>query len=152
MNKLSNIFSNDYLLLCIRLVIGLLLLFTGLEKIKDIPGFAESILNYRMLPQITINIFAISLAWIELFTGILILIGINTKESSIIVFTMVVIFTLGVFIALLRGLNIDCGCFGTVLAQKVGIMKILENLIALSLIWILIVNGAGRYVLNYKFN
>lgn len=38
------------------------------------------------------------------------------------------VFTLGVFIALLKGLNIDCGCFGEG-SEKVGLKKIGENVL-----------------------
>ncbi len=38
------------------------------------------------------------------------------------------VFTLGVILAIFRNLDIDCGCFGTLHAQKVGLLKIIENL------------------------
>ena len=38
------------------------------------------------------------------------------------------VFIIAILISLARGLNIDCGCFGTVGGTKVGIQKILENI------------------------
>ena len=35
--------------------------------------------------------------------------------------------TLAVLAALLRGLDIECGCFGTADASRVGVVKVLEN-------------------------
>jgi hypothetical protein len=46
---------------------------------------------------------------------------------------MLSVFTFAVVIAVFRNLDIDCGCFGTMHVQKVGLLKILENMILISL-------------------
>ena len=41
---------------------------------------------------------------------------------------LLVIFIVAIIISLFRGLDINCGCFGTVDGAKVGLQKILENI------------------------
>jgi hypothetical protein len=53
--------------------------------------------------------------------------GISAKENSAILSGLLVIFIIAIVISLIRGLDINCGCFGTVDGSKVGILKILEN-------------------------
>jgi putative oxidoreductase len=145
---MKKILSNDYLLLIFRIVVGMIFIFASLEKITNPAKFAENILNYKLLPDIFINLLAITLPWIELTCGLLLLFGIRSRESSIIIFTMLMIFTIGVFIAVLRGLNIDCGCFGTLMAEKIGLQKIIENTVLLIFSFIIILSGAGRFSLK----
>jgi hypothetical protein len=40
---------------------------------------------------------------------------------------MLVVFIAAIGISIARGLNIDCGCFGTAGGSQVGFLKLLEN-------------------------
>jgi uncharacterized membrane protein YphA (DoxX/SURF4 family) len=121
------IISNKYLLLIFRLFLGFIFVFAAVTKISDPEAFSQSIYNYKLLPLSLVNIFAILLPWIELVAGILLIFGISVKENSTILSGFLIIFILAITISLFRGLDIDCGCFGTVDGAKVGIAKILEN-------------------------
>jgi len=125
---MKKILTNKYLLLFSRIILGLVFIFAGAEKISDPEQFAVAISNYRIFPVLTLNIISITLPWLEVFAGILLLFGISIKENSAIVGSLMIFFTVFVFAALLRGLDIDCGCFGTSDGQKVGLLKILENI------------------------
>ena len=124
---MRKLLSNKYLVLTSRIVLGIVFIFAGAEKIAGPDSFAVAISNYRIFPVFTLNIIAITLPWLEVVAGLLVIFGISIKENSAIIGTLMVAFTVMVFIALLRGLDIDCGCFGTFDAQKVGFQKILEN-------------------------
>lgn len=128
---MKSILANKYLILFSRFILGFIFVYAAVEKIADPDGFAVSISNYRILPIAMVNIFAIALPWLELITGILLIYGICTKENSFIIGNLMLVFTIMIMIAVLRGLDIDCGCFGTGDAQKVGLIKIIENLILL---------------------
>lgn len=132
---MKNIISNKYLLLSSRIILAFVFIFAGAEKISDPDQFAVAISNYKIFPIFSLNIIAITLPWLEVAAGILLLFGISVKENSAIIGTLMIFFTVIVLIALLRGLDIDCGCFGTSDGQKVGLVKIIENigLIILSL-------------------
>ena len=60
------------------------------------------------------------------------------KENSAILNGLLVIFIIAIIISLFRGLDINCGCFGTVDGAKVGLQKILENIGLLILGFVLI--------------
>ena len=122
---MNNFFSNKYLLLFTRIVLGFIFIYAGAEKISDPESFAVSISNYRLLPIATINFFAITLPWIELVAGILLIFGIAVKENSSILFSMLLVFTIAIVISLFRGLSIDCGCFGK--GSQIGLLKLVEN-------------------------
>ena len=127
-NNLKHFYSNHWLLLTARVILSLVFIFAGIEKISDPESFAVAIINYRIFPIFTVNLIAIILPWLELIAGLLLLLGISIKENSAIILTLMSVFTLLIIAAVLRGLDIECGCFGTSDSREVGILKIFENL------------------------
>ncbi len=123
--------KNKYFILLCRTTVALVFIFAGASKINDAAGFAVSISNYRILPDFLINITAIILPWIEIIAGILFLFGIYIKENALILNSLLGLFILMIMIAVIRGLDIECGCFGTNDAQQVGLLKIAENVFLL---------------------
>ena len=128
---MKNIFNNKYLLLIFRVIVSFVFIYAGIEKISNPAGFSDAINNYRILPLITVNFFAITLPWIELIAGVLILFGISVKENSFVITVLLVVFLIAIIISLARGLNIECGCFGTLSGTRIGLEKIIENLVLL---------------------
>lgn len=138
---MKNLFSNMYLLFLIRLVLGFIFIYAGAEKISDPEAFAISISNYRLLPVSTLNFFAITLPWIELVAGVLIIFGIAVRENSSIIFSMLLVFTIAIIISLFRGLSIDCGCFGK--GSQIGLLKLGENTLMIIGSFLLMVFGSN---------
>jgi len=111
-----------------RIYLALVFILSGLDKINNLSDFAQSIENYRLFPTYIINIFAIIIPWLEVITGGLLLLGLFIKENAVIIFSLLLVFTIAVITAVLRNLDIECGCSGTYDGQKVGIIKIVENI------------------------
>ena len=130
--------NNKYLLLLFRVIVGFVFIYAGILKISDPAGFSDAINNYDILPLSFVNFFAITLPWIEVVAGLFLLFGISVKENSFIISAMLVVFLLAIVISLGRGLNIECGCFGTSSGTKVGIIKLVENSILLIFSFVLI--------------
>lgn len=140
---MKNIFANKYFLLLSRVILGFIFIYAGMEKISDPEGFARSINNYKLLPFSFINVAALILPWVEVTTGLLLLFGIVSKESAFILSSLLIVFFIAITISLFRGLNIDCGCFGTAGGAKVGIQKLAENFLLILLGIQLIFFGGG---------
>jgi len=107
--------------------VGFVFIYAGILKISDPAGFSDAINNYDLLPLLFVNLFAITLPWIEVVAGLFLMFGISVKENSFIISVMLVVFLLAIVISLGRGLNIECGCFSTSSGSKVGIIKLVEN-------------------------
>lgn len=117
----------NYTIAITRIYLAIVFILSGLDKIADLSTFAQSIENYKILPISIVNLVAIFIPWLELVAGAFLLLGIYIKENSVIIITLLTVFTLGVISAILRNLDIDCGCQGTFDGQKVGLLKIVEN-------------------------
>ncbi len=135
--------SNKYLLFLLRILLGLIFIYAGAEKISDSAGFSTSIANYRLLPIFMINFFAITIPWIEIVAGSMLILGISVKENAAIITAMLSVFIIAIGISLIRGLDIECGCFGT--GNQIGIQKIIENSLMFIAGWILIYKGSKLF-------
>ncbi len=119
--KSPRLFGTRLLNCLLRLLLGAVFVFAGAIKILDPEKFAVDVYNYRMLPYDMINSFAIALPWVEVVAGLLLVLGIWVRASALVISGLTVMFFIAISQAVARGLNIECGCFGTAEGSKVGI-------------------------------
>jgi len=74
-------------------------------------GLASSIYNYRLFPAPIIGLSAAFVPWISLLAGLSLILGVKVKAASFIVSVLLVIFISLAVSSVIRGLDIDCGCF-----------------------------------------
>ncbi len=127
---MRNILTNKYLQLAARLFVGFIFLYAGLGKIVEPQTFAKEIANYHILPDFLINITALVLPWLEVIIGIFLIAGIRIRASATIASVSMLVFIIAVLSAMIRGLDINCGCFADKVVM-VGWRKIIEDLIIL---------------------
>lgn len=108
--------------------IGLLFLAAALAKIGDVAAFARQLHNFHMVPLWSEHLLAMTLPWIELVAGLALVLGIRPRAGAVVVTASLVVFTAAVAVAMARGLDIECGCFGTADGSRVGFVKLVENL------------------------
>jgi uncharacterized membrane protein YphA (DoxX/SURF4 family) len=119
-----------------RIVIAVVFLLAAVPKILDPLEFAKAIANYKVYMPVVgydyIYLVAIVLPSLELVAAVALFLPRWKRAGSLICGAMLLMFIVLIGQAVLRGLNIDCGCFGSgkvahALAQKVGVEKILED-------------------------
>ena len=119
-----------------RWLIGFVFLYAALAKIGDISTFASQIHHFRLAPVWSENLIAMVLPWVELAAGLSLLLGIRPRAGGMTAAILMAVFLVAVGLAVLRGLDIECGCFGTSDGAKVGLAKLAENTGLLVLSWI----------------
>ena len=96
----------------------------GILKVADPAKFALDIGHYRLAPHRLVNLVAVLLPWIEVVTGSFVLAGVWLRASALLLASLTALFFLVIVSALARGLNIECGCFGTVGGRHVGLVNL----------------------------
>ncbi len=119
-----------YIPVLFRMILGVVLIVSGMEKIPHVGDFARAIDNYHILPFGLENLMAILLPWVEIVAGISLIGGFFLNGASLITGSMMVMFILAIASAMLRGYNIECGC-GLKEGEMVGMGKIIEDIIYL---------------------
>jgi len=103
--------AQRYFLLALRIGLGLVFIYAGILKIRDPIAFAGSVAAYKLLPYFLNYLVAATIPWVELICGTLLIIGYRVRASAGIVAAMNILFIVLLTSTIVRGLDIDCGCF-----------------------------------------
>ncbi len=113
--------------LIFRVFIGGYFLYAAIPKIIEPLAFATSIGHYEMLPSWSVNAYALVIPWLELLVGVCLVAGYRVRINASAAGIMLVMFTVAVAWAVVQGLKIDCGCFGSQGGEDVSWMKVAKN-------------------------
>ncbi len=94
-----------------RLLIGGAFIYTSFPKLLRPDEFARLVYGYRILHPDLVNLAGITLPWVELAAGVFLVVGIMPRSSALVIAAMLAMFIGAGFLALVRGLEISCGCF-----------------------------------------
>jgi uncharacterized membrane protein YphA (DoxX/SURF4 family) len=128
MNRLVRWLSHPRVVVTAQTLTALAFLAAALAKIGDAATFARQIHHFRLVPFGLENLAAITLPWIELVLALAILSRLRPRAGSAVGLALMTVFVLAVVAAVARRLDIECGCFGTADATRVGAAKLIENL------------------------
>ena len=130
-NKTSCRRYGPTVLLIVRYSLGCLFLYSALPKIRQPYDFLSSVYQYEMLGPKAGMVVAMVLPWFELVVGICLLGGIFVSGALLAVAAMGAMFTCGIAMALYRGLNITCGCFGASSGDKINFLTLIRAAVIL---------------------
>ena len=108
---MKTIITNNWVELAARWVLGLIFIYASFHKILSPADFAKILYGYDLFPAALINLIAIILPFIELLSGLALILGIFPKSTSLIITVMILAFIMALSINLVRGYEFDCGCF-----------------------------------------
>ena len=108
---MEKLFTNKYFVVIARVVLGAIFVYASFDKMANPEAFLKAIHNYKILPVQLENPLAIFLPWMELITGLLLIVGKWQKACLLIYNILMIIFVIALSQALIRGLDISCGCF-----------------------------------------
>ena len=95
-----------------RLVLGTVWIVAGASKAVDLDEAVRSVRAYRVLPEWAVPAVGAGLPFLEIALGALLIVGLGVRLSSVVSVALLTIFIAGIVSAGVRGLKIDCGCFG----------------------------------------
>jgi uncharacterized membrane protein YphA (DoxX/SURF4 family) len=153
----SSLVAGPTLALLGRFVLGGLFIYMGLSKVLHPVEFLKLLRQYEIMQQpILLNVIAGGLPWFEVFTGLLLVMGIAVRGAGLLSVGMLIPFTLAIAqrAAAIHqaqgtafcGIRFDCGCGnGEVLICR----KLVENIILIALACLVVAVRAPRASLYY---
>jgi putative oxidoreductase len=101
-----------YAVFAVSLGLAAVFLYAGVDKMRDPLQFADSVAGFAILPAAFIGPFALALPPFEIACGLLLLWPPVRRIGALAIALLSVMFFAALSSALLRGLTLDCGCFG----------------------------------------
>ena len=115
--------------LIFRVILGITLIYASYYKILDPEAFSKNIHNYHITDNLVWveNLVALILPWLELILGVFLIFGVFLKGSTNITIGLLAFFIIILSQAVLRGIDVHCGCFKT--EADVGVTDLRMELI-----------------------
>ncbi len=102
-----------WLLATLRVLLGGMFIYAGAVKVGSPQPFADSIASFRLLPASLIDLVALGLPSFEVLLGLWLLTGWRRRQAAFCTLAVTGVFLLALGSAFVRGLSVDCGCFGS---------------------------------------
>lgn len=103
----------DWVSVGCRLAVGALFLLAGGAKLAEPGSFSAALVAYAILPIGFIYWVSLLFPWVEVLLGLLLVSGTFTRAAAWTAIGFLLMFSVLIAQALLRGLSLDdCGCFG----------------------------------------
>jgi uncharacterized membrane protein YphA (DoxX/SURF4 family) len=97
--------------LAARLFVGAVLIYASYDKAWQPAEFARALAAYEMAPLVLVNPGSVLLAWLELLTGALLVLGMAVRAAALWASGLFTLFIGLMVYAGLTGAGYDCGCF-----------------------------------------
>ena len=126
----------------VGIVLGGLFVYAGLQKHLAPYVFAEAVMEYQLLPQSLTGLTVAILPWLEMVSGVALILGILPlsrlviqsipvgtllrRSALLLILGQSLLFASVLLITIARGLDIDCGC-GLFFQRQVGPAAIVED-------------------------
>lgn len=125
-----------------RLSLAGVFLYAGFLKGSDPVAFAGQVAAYQILPYALNYLVAAMLPFVELLCGVLLLLNRRVRPALLVLFGMNTVFMLALFSLVLRGLDIDCGCFhpageGAGTSPSMALLRDAGLMVAILVAWVL---------------
>jgi uncharacterized membrane protein YphA (DoxX/SURF4 family) len=98
--------------LVLRLLMGSIFLAAGLAKMSDPISFFSTLMQFKLFPDPMISLLAIYVPWIEFLAGLSLVLGMLHRAGALILVALNIAFSFVILSVIVRGIEIECGCFG----------------------------------------
>ncbi len=100
------------LLALVRIVLGAVFLYAAATKVPNMAAFADDLANYRIMPASLVPWASAMVVGVEIVAAAVLIVGAFARAAACVISALLVGFIVGLSQALLRGIDLRCGCFG----------------------------------------
>jgi uncharacterized membrane protein YphA (DoxX/SURF4 family) len=106
-----SILRSPRVLLFLRVLLGGFFVYASLDKIASPAAFARVVYQWQVSGPVLSNVVAVTLPWIELLAGTLLVLGVWRREAALVIALLLVVFLGSATSVLARGIDVEnCGC------------------------------------------
>jgi putative oxidoreductase len=136
--------ARDWLALSARILVAGVFLWAAVPKLIDPGSFAADVQNYRVVPDAWATHIALLVPVFELVLALGLLLPNYQRGAALLATGLLLVFSLAMAQARMRGIDLSCGCFGAAFEAKVSWLTVARSalLAALAALPLLLQRGA----------
>ncbi|HJL02830.1 MAG TPA: MauE/DoxX family redox-associated membrane protein [Polyangiaceae bacterium LLY-WYZ-15_(1-7)] len=108
-------------------IVAAVFLWAAVPKLMDPARFAVDIANYRLVPEAWVGWAALAVPPLELVAALALLTGFARRGAALVAAGMLAFFAVAIGQAVVRGIDIDCGCFGSAAEARATWWSVARN-------------------------
>lgn len=109
------------ILLVLRVTLGIIFVVAAYGKLLHPDVLVSTVINYNILPIGLAKLFAYTLPWVEIISGLMLIVGFGTRAASFALSWLLLSFIIAIWINIKRGVSMECGCFDIFgMNEKIG--------------------------------
>ena len=143
-NNLRTFFNNGWIEVVFRWILGITFIYASYYKILSPTDFAKMVYGYNLFPEVLINLIAIFLPFIELISGLSLLLGIYPRSAALIINGLLLAFIILLTINIIRGHEFDCGCFSAKETGSPRMMVVRDMIYIIMGLQVFLFNGVRK--------
>ena len=126
--SLKIISRNGLTAFSVRVMLGLIFVAAGFIKALDVRSFLFDVQQFDLLPLPSILPAAALVIACEICFGVALLVGFQTRMAASVLAMLLLLFVGVISFAAVHGKAIDCGCFGVVASDSLGLGTIVRDI------------------------
>lgn len=95
-----------------RLGVAAVFVLAAIPKLLDVPAFAADVRNYQAFPDATVHLVAGIVPAMELVGAASLVTGLERRAGAVVLGLLTIGFIALIASVLVRGIDLQCGCFG----------------------------------------
>lgn len=128
----------------VRVILGLIFVLAGFAKALDTRSFLLTVQQLDLFPAPAILPAAIVVIACEICFGLALLVGFQTRISAGLLAALLLSFVAVISFALVHGKAVDCGCFGSMASERLGVGVLLRDiLMSAGCLWLIVRNNTN---------
>ena len=131
-----------------RFALAAVFLSAGVAKVSRRSEFADAVRNYDLLPEQLSLVTGRLLPVVEVLLGAMLFTGIALPEAAGVTGVALLTFSTAIVVNLLRGREIECGCFGLIAESTLGWTSVIRNFVLITVTGLVVWHPASTLSLD----
>lgn len=128
----------------VRVILGSIFMLAGIAKVLDARSFLFTVQQLDLFPAPAILPAAIVVIACEICFGLALLVGFQTRISAGLLAALLLSFVSAITFAIVQGKAVDCGCFGSIASERLGVGVILRDILLIAgCLWLIARNDTN---------
>jgi hypothetical protein len=124
---------NKIIIIMLRFLLSGIFVFSGIMKMLHLSEFSDVVLSIVKIDDFFMDVIVVLLPLVEIIFGFMFILNYHYKIAIMGIIGLLIVFIVLSIYSIVINLNVNCGCFGRIIDNKLGSETLIRNLILLGI-------------------